>query len=189
VTAARSRPGDPAAYRERHRIRSLAQRHAQAWLARAHPGEYQTCYQQALDRVRGQAPGLAAWRARDRAARHAHADLQALFPDEYADRFQAELAALQPNEPAVVEVGRVERPAAARARLQALLWLAGQHPDQAHDRFVVEAARLPLRPADRAPRRRRALAWVRTLEGLRCLFPEKFQARYAHELAREGADQ
>ncbi len=152
-------------------MRSLAQRHAAAWLARAHPDEYQQCYAQALNRVRGQVPGLAAWRARDRAARQASADLQALFRDEYAARFQAELAALQPDEPAAVEAGRVERPAAARARLRALLWLAGQHPDQARERFAVEAARLPLRVADRAPRRRRALAWVRALEGLRAGVP------------------
>jgi hypothetical protein len=186
VSAARSKPADPAASRERHRVRSLAQRRAASWLARAYPEEYQACHQQALDGLRARAPELAGWRARERAARQASTDLQALFPDEYAARFQAELAALQPDEPAAVEVGRVERPAAARARLQALLWLAGQHPDQAEQRFQVEAARLPLRVADRAPHRRRALAWVRTLEGLRCLFPEKFQARYATELARHA---
>lgn len=172
-------------------MRSLAQRRAQARLARAHPEEYQQCYAQALDRVRGQAPELAAWRARERAATHAHADLQALFRDEYADRLHQELAALQPDEPAVVDGGRVERPAATRARLRALLWLAGQHPDLTRQRFAVEAARLPLQPADRAPRRRRALAWVRTLEGLRAAYPERFQARYAAELARHArqADQ
>jgi len=180
---ARSAPADPAAYRERHRVRSLAKRRAAAWLARTHPAEYQACYAQALDQVRAKAPELAAWRARERAERHALADLQALFGEEYAACLQRELAALQPDEPAVVEVRRVERPAAARARLRALLWLAGQHPDQARQRFQAEAARLPLRPADRVPGRRRALAWVRALEGLRCLFPEKFQARYAHELA------
>jgi hypothetical protein len=67
-----------------------------------------------------------------------------------------------------------------------LLWLADRHPDQTRARFQAEAARLPLRAADRAPGRRRALAWVRALEGLRCLFPEEFQARYAHELARHA---
>jgi hypothetical protein len=107
-----------------------------------------------------------------------------VFRDEYQARFEAELAALQPDEPAV-EVGRVERPAAARARLRALLWLADQHPDQTRARFQAEAARLPLRPADRVPGRRRALAWVRALDGLRGAYPELFEARYAAELARQ----
>ena len=182
---ARSAPADPAAYRERHRVRSLAKRRAAAWLARTHPAEYQACYAQALDQVRAKAPELAAWRARERAERHALADLQALFGEEYAACLQRELAALQPDEPAVVEVRRVERPAAARARLRALLWLAGQHPDQARQRFQAEAARLPLRPADRVPGRRRALAWVRALDGLRGAYPELFEARYAAELARQ----
>jgi hypothetical protein len=59
----------------------------------------------------------------------------------------------------------------------------------ARRRFAAEAARLPLRPADRAPGRRRALAWVRVLDGLRCLFPEEFQARYTHELARHAGQE
>jgi hypothetical protein len=132
-------------------------------------------------RRRGCRPGG----ARERAASRARADLQALFPDEFAARVQAEMAALQPDEPSV-EVGRVERPVAARARLRALLCLADQHPDQTRTRFQAEAARLPLRPADHAPRRRRALAWVRALEGLRGAYPELFQARYTHELARHA---
>jgi hypothetical protein len=187
VTAARSVPADPHAARERHRVRSLAQRRAASWLARVHDEEYQECYAQAEERVRAQAPGLPSWRVRQRASSQAHADLQALFRDEYQARFEAELAALQPDEP--VEVGRVERPVAAEARLRALLWLADQHPDQTRARFAAEAARLPLRPADRAPRRRRALAWVRTLDGLRGAFPELFQARYAAELARHAGQE
>jgi hypothetical protein len=187
VTAAKSVPADPAAAKERHRVRSLAQRRAATWLARAHPAEYHECHQQALERLRSQAPGLAAWRARERAARQAHADLQAVFRDQYQARFEAELAALQPDEP--VELGRVERPVAARARLRALLWLADQHPDQTRARFAAEAARLPLRPSDRAPGRRRALAWVRTLDGLRGAFPELFQDRYAHELAHHAGQE
>jgi hypothetical protein len=185
VTAARSVPADPYRARERHRVRTLAQQRAAAWLARAHPDGYRECYAQALERVRGQASGLPPWRARERAGRQARADLQACYREEYAARFQAELAALQPDEPAV-EVGRVERPVAARARLRALLWLADQHPDLTRERFRAEAARLPLRPADRAPGRRRALAWVRALEGLRGAYPELFERRYRHELAREG---
>jgi hypothetical protein len=177
-------PADPAAARERHRVRALAQGHAASWLARVHTEEYRECYAQALDRVRAQAPGLPSRRAHQRASRQAHADLQAVFRDEYQARFEAELTALQPDQP--VELARVERPVAARARLRALLWLADQHPDLTRERFAAEAARLPLRPADRAPRRRRALAWVRTLDGLRSAFPELFEARYAHELARHG---
>jgi hypothetical protein len=184
VTAARSVPADPHGRRERHRVRAVAKQRAAAWLARAHPEEYRACYAVALDRVRAQAPGLPSWRARERAGNHARADLQAVFRDEYQARYEAEMAELEPDEPAV-EVGRVEPPVAARARLRALLWLADRHPDQARARFQAEAARLPLRPADRSPGRRRALAWVRTLDGLRSAYPELFEARYAHELARQ----
>jgi hypothetical protein len=184
VTAARSVPADPAGAKQRHRVRALAKQRAAAWLARAHPEEYRECYAVALERVRAQAPGLLSWRARERAAGRARADLQALFPDEYQARVQAELAELEPAKP--VEVGRVEWPVAARARLRALLWLADRHPEQTKDRFQAEAARLPLHPADRSPGRRRTLAWVRALEGLRCLFPEEFQARYLQELARHA---
>jgi hypothetical protein len=185
VTAARSVPADPAAAKERHRVRALAQGRAASWLARSHPAEYRDCYAQALDRIRTQASRLSSRQTHQRASRQAHADLQAVFRNEYEDRVRAELAELRPDEP-VAEVGRVERPAAARARLQASLWLADQHPDQTRARFAAEAARLPLRPADRAPSRRRALAWARALDGLRCLFPEEFQARYAHELAHHA---
>jgi hypothetical protein len=188
VTAARSVLADPYGAKERHRIRALAQGRAASWLARAHPDKYGECYAQALEQVRVQAPRLPSQRAHQRASRHAHADLQAVFHDDYQARFEAELAALQPDEPAE-ELGRVERPVAAKARLRALLWLADQHPDQTRQRFAAEAARLPLRPADRAPARRRALAWVRTLDGLRGAFPELFEARYAHELARHAGQE
>jgi hypothetical protein len=164
----------------------LAQGRAASWLARSHPEDYRACYAQALDRVRARSPRLSSRQAHQRASRQAHADLQACFRDEYSARIEAELAALQPAE--LVDVGRVERPVAARARLRALLWLADQHPDLARQRFAAEAARLPLRTTDRAPGRRRALAWVRALDGLRSAFPELFQTRYAHELARH-ADQ
>jgi hypothetical protein len=166
-------------------MRAAAQLRAASRLARAHPAEYQECYAQALERIRVTATELPAWRARQRASSQARADLQAVFREEYRARFEAELAALQPDEPAV-EVGRVDRPVAARARLRALLWLAEQHPDQTRRRFQAEVARVPLRPADRAPGRRRALAWVRTLDGLRAAFPELFEARYAAELARDA---
>jgi hypothetical protein len=165
----------------------LAQGRAASWLARSHPEEYRACYAQALDRVRAQAPGLSCRRAHQRASRQAHADLQAVFRDEYEGRVQAELTALEPDEP--VEVGRVDCPVAARARLRALLWLADQHPDQTRVRFQAEATRLPFRPADRVPGRRRALAWVRALDGLRGAYPELFQARYAQELARHAGQE
>jgi hypothetical protein len=175
VTAARSVPADPHGAKQRHRVRAVAKQRAASWLARAHPQQYRACYAQALDRIRAQAPGLPAWRARERAGRQARADLQARFPDEYAVRVQAELATLQPDEPAV-EVGRVERPAAARARLRALLWLADRHPDQTRARFAAEAARLPLRAADRAQGRRRALAWVRAPRSSRPATPRNSPA-------------
>jgi hypothetical protein len=186
VTAARSVPADPYAVKERQRLRARAQGRAESHLAHAHPELYRACYQQALAQVRAQAPGLPAEQTHRQASRQAHAELQARFRDQYEARFHAELAALQPDE--AVELGRVERPVAAKARLRALLWLADQHPDLARERFQAEAARLPLRAADRAPRRRRALALVRALDGLRGVFPEDFQARYTHELARQ-ADQ
>jgi hypothetical protein len=185
VTAARSAPADPFGAKQRHRTRAVAQLRAASWLARAHPEEYQACYAQALERIRATAAELPAWRARQRASGQARADLRAVFREEYQARLEAELAALQPDEPEV-EVGRVDRPVAARARLRALLWLAEQHPDQTRRRFQAEVARVPLRPADRAPGRRRALAWVRTLDGLRAAFPELFEARYARELARDA---
>ncbi len=185
MIAARSLPADPAAAKERQRVRALAQGRAASHLARSHPHEYRECYAQALAWVRAQTRGLSSRRAHQRASRKAHADLQALFRDEYAARVEAEVATLAPAEPA--EVGRVERPVAAKARLRALLWLADQHPDLTRERFQVEAARLPLRAADRAPARRRALAWVRVLDGLRGAYPELFQARYTAELARQAS--
>ena len=135
----------------------------------------------------GCSPRLPSRQAHQRASRQAHADLQALFRDEFAARVEAELAGLQPAE--TVELGRVEPPVAARARLRALLWLADQHPDQTRERFHAEAVRVPLRPSDRAPGRRRALAWVRALDGLRAAYPELFEARYAHELARHAGQE
>jgi hypothetical protein len=165
----------------------LAQSRAASRLARSHPEEYRERYAQALDRVRANAIRLSSRQAHQRASRQAHADLQACFRDEYAARVQAEQAALEPEEPE--EVGRVERPVAARARLRALLWLADQHPDLTRQRFQAEATRLPLRPTDRAPARQRALAWVRALDGLRGAYPKLFQTRYAQELARHAGMQ
>ncbi len=188
MTAARSVPADPvAAAKQRSRSWTLARGRAGAWLARAHPELYRECYQQALAQVRAQAPGLPSRQAHQQASRQARAELQARFPDDYEARFQAELAALQPDEPA--EVGVVDPQAAVQARLLALVWLADQHPDLAAQRFQAEAARLPLRAADRVPRRRRALASVRALDGLRTAFPEQFQARYAAELARHASQE
>jgi hypothetical protein len=175
-----------------HTVRQRARNCAADWLARAYAEEYQDRYQQALERVHAQAPGLPSWRARERAGRHARAALQARYPEEYAARYQAELATIQPDEPAEVgivapqELGEVDRETATRARLRALLWLADLFPDLTQQRFQAEAARLPLRPADRVPGRRQALAWARTLDGLRGLFPEEFQARYTVELAGQA---
>lgn len=60
------------------------------------------------------------------------------------------------------------------ARLRAVVWLADRYPDT--------AARLPLNPADRTPRRR-PLAWASTLDRLRRLHPDDFHTRYQAELA------
>jgi hypothetical protein len=69
------------------------------------------------------------------------------------------------------------------ARVRALVWLAELYPDVARRRLQAEVGRLPLDLTDRAPARRRALAWVRALDGLRAVYPEQFQARYTFELA------
>src|SRR4029450_5653795 len=79
VTAARSAPADPVRARERHRVRTLAQQRAAAWLARAHPDEYRDCYAQALERIRAQASGLPPWRGRAGAPPPARADPAAPF--------------------------------------------------------------------------------------------------------------
>jgi hypothetical protein len=164
-----------------HAVRQRARARAVAWLAREYPDQYRACYQAALDQARAQRTGLTARQVHQVASRQARAALQARYPDEYAARYQAELAMILPVGPQ--EVGEVDRDGAARARLRALLWLARLHPDLTSQRLHVEAARLPLHPADRAPSRRRTLALVRALDGLRGLFPEEFQARYTAELA------
>jgi hypothetical protein len=164
-----------------HTVRQRARARAAAWLARAHPDQYRACYQAALTQAREQRPGLTDRQAHQQASRKAHAALQACFPAQYNTRYQAELAATQPTAPQ--DVGEVDRECATRARLRALVWLARLHPDLTLQRFQAEAARLPLLPSDRAPRRRRKLAVLRALDGLRGLFPEEFQARYTHELA------
>jgi hypothetical protein len=186
VSGARQAPADPAAAKARAHARTLAHDRAAAWLARAHPEEYRDCYQQALTQLRASAPGLPSHQAHQRASRQARADLRAVFHDEYAARFDAELAALQPPEDEQDLVGATDGRAGARARLRALLWLAAQHPDLTGQLYRAEAARLPLNPSDRVPRRRRALAWARALEGLRRSRPEQFLRRYRRELAKEG---
>jgi hypothetical protein len=174
MTATRPVAVDP------HSVRQVARGRAVAGLARAYPELYRELYQQELGQARLQ---LAARQAHQRASRLARAELQGRLPDEYAARYQAELAAIQPIEP--VAAGVVDRRSAAVARLRALVWLASQYPDLAHQRLQAEQARLPLAPADRVPARRRALAWVRALDGLRGAYPEQFQVRYTVELARQ----
>jgi len=119
--------------------------------------------------------------AHQQASRHARIGLKARLPEEYATRYATELAAIQPVEPPAAEA--VNRQRAAVARLRALVSLAEQYPDLARQRLQTEQAWLPLDLADRFPERRRALAWVRTLDGLRAAYPEQFQARYLVELA------
>jgi hypothetical protein len=173
----------PAAAAE-HSVRQRARARAAARLARAYPDQYRACYQAALDQARAQRADLTARQVHQVASRQARAALQARYPDQYAAHYKAELAAVQPVDPQ--DICEVDRDGAARARLRALLWLARLYPDPACERFQAEAARLPLRAADRAPRRRRKLAWIRALDGLRGLFPEEFQARYTIELARQA---
>jgi hypothetical protein len=167
-------------------VRQRARARAAAWLACEYPDQYQVCYQAALDQVREQSAGLTARQAHQQASRLARAALQARFPDQHAARYQAELGAVQPVDPQ--DIGEVNRDGAARARLRALLWLARLHPDLASQRLHVEAARLPLHPADRTPARRRTLAVVRALDGLRAAYPEQFQARYTAELVSQAME-
>jgi hypothetical protein len=166
-----------------HSVRQVARARAVSGLARAYAELYRELYQQALDQARVVLAGRPARQAHQRANRLARAELQSRFPDEYAARYRAELASIQPIEP--VAAGVVDRRSSAVARLRALVWLADQYPDLARQRFQAEATRLPFDPADRAPARRRALAWVRALDGLRGAYPEQFQHRYSYELARQ----
>jgi crotonobetainyl-CoA:carnitine CoA-transferase CaiB-like acyl-CoA transferase len=172
MMAARSSWTDP------HAVRQAARAPAVAGLARAYPELYRELYQQALGQAR---LTLDARPAHQLASRQARIELKARLPEEYATRYQAELAAIQPVE--VPAAKSVDRQRAAVARLRALVWMAGQYPDLARQRFQAEQARLPAAPMDRTPERCRALAWVRALDGLRAVYPEQFQARYLLELA------
>jgi hypothetical protein len=176
MTAARSVAVDP------HSVRQVARGRAVSGLAHAHPELYRELYEQALDQARVELAGRPARQAHQQASRLARAGLRTRLPEEYAARYQAELAVIQPIEPVTIEV--IDRRSAAAARVRALLWLAEQYPDLARQHLQAEQARLPLAPADRAPARRRALAWVRALDGMRAVYPEQFQARYSAELAR-----
>src|SRR5215217_553302 len=126
---------------------------------------------------------FAARPARQQASRQARIELKARLPEEYAARYQTELTLIQPIEPPAA--GVIDRRTAAVARLRALVWLADLYPDLTRQRLHAEPARLPIDPANRVPGRRRALAWVRALDGLRAVYPEQFQARYLIELAHQ----
>jgi hypothetical protein len=167
-----------------HSVRQVARGRAVAGLAHAHPELYRELYEQALGQARVELAGRPARQAHQQASLHARIKLKARLPEEYAARYQAELAAIQPIEP--LTLGEVDRRSAAVARLRTLVWLANQYPDLARQRLQTEQARLPLDPLNRAPGRRRALAWVRALDGLRAVYPEQFQARYTAELARQA---
>jgi hypothetical protein len=174
MTAARSVAVDP------HSVRQVARARAVAGLARTYAGLYRELYQQALGQAR---ETFAARPAHQQASRQARIELKARLPEEYAARYQAELTLIQPIEPPAA--GVIDRRTAAVARLRALVWLADQYPDLTRQRLHAERARLPIDPADRVPGRRRALAWVRALDGLRAVYPEQFQARYLIELAHQ----
>jgi hypothetical protein len=174
MTAARSVAVDP------HSVRQVARARAVAGLARAYAELYRELYQQALGQAR---ETFAARPAHQQASRQARIELKARLPEEYAARYQAELTLIQPIEPPAA--GVIDRRTAAVARLRALVWLADQYPDLTRQRLHAERARLPIDPANRVPGRRRALAWVRALDGLRAVYPEQFQARYLIELAHQ----
>ena len=174
MTAVRSEAVDP------HSVRQVARARAVAGLARAYAELYRELYQQALGQAR---ETFAARPAHQQANRQARIELKARLPEEYAARYQAELTLIQPIEPPAA--GVIDRRTAAVARLRALVWLADQYPDLTRQRLHAERARLPIDPADRVPGRRRALAWVRALDGLRAVYPEQFQARYLIELTHQ----
>ena len=103
-------------------------------------------------------------------------------PQAYRDCYQQALAEVRAKEPGLPG-GRAHERASRQARAE----LSAVFADEYAARFDQElAVRLPLRPSDRAPRRRRALAWVRVLDALRRQRPDQFERRYRHELAREG---
>jgi len=189
----------------RDQARHLAEGRARHWLRAQHPKQYANMYADHVAKARAQDPQGSAIAVRNRARSRALGELQRRYHDQYRQRYEAELAhalaeldhqaaqeqqAAQPAEPRVPywlerdALAQRHAHANAAAWLRALLWLTERHPDTTAEVFRVQAARVPLNPADRTPERRRALAWAATLDRLARLYPSDFEARYRAELAR-----
>lgn len=194
----------PDCRKRRASARHTATDRARTWLARQHPKQYRELYQRHLTQARAQDPAASATRIGNRARNRALAELQRRYPDAYRQRYADELARARAAVDARVEHqaahspsrapywqrdATAERHAYTTARYRALLWLARLYSDTTAQLHAAEAARLPLNPADRTPEKRRALAWVRTLDQLSRLHPDDFQARYRAELARTAEGQ
>ncbi len=190
----RARDGRASHCKGCRRVRQRAQGHpwarkrAQRHLARQHPGRWAERYRARKEQARAELPGPGqAKRAQSRAWGRALADLQAEFPAEYAARYQVELAAYrqqhgydQPS--ARRSANKVDRRALLRARAAALEALAVEYPEQAERLAGPVLAGLP---ADASAATRLA-ARLLALDRLRALHPQRFQARYAAELARQA---
>jgi hypothetical protein len=185
----------PDCRKRRTQARHLAAGRARSWLAVQHRALYQKLYRQQLAQTCDRDRGASSDAIRNRARAHTLGELQRRFPIDYRQRYAAELArAERQAEQQVAQLtgarvpywqqqhALVEQRTHAVARLRALLWLASRYPDTADVYYKALAARLPLNPKDRTPRRRRALAWAESLDRLSRLHPEAFEARYRTEL-------
>jgi hypothetical protein len=175
--------------RQRAQGNSWARKRAQRWLALQHPGRWAERYRARKAEARAELPGQAK-RAQSRAWGRALADLQAEFPGEYAARYRVELAAYRREhgyEPSVARrsADKLDPRVLMRARAAALEALAGEYPEQAERLVRPVLAGLP----DDASEATRAAARLLALDRLRALHPQRFQARYAAELARQAGQE
>jgi hypothetical protein len=173
--------------RQRAQGHPWARRRAQRYLARQHPQRWAEAYRARKRQAHAELPDGPRRRAQARAWSRALADMQAEFPDEYRARYQVELAAYRQQHGYVQPVaglpaGTLDRRVLTRARAAALEALAGEYPEQAERLAGPVLAGLP----DGTPQGTRAAARLLALDRLRVLHPQRFQARYAAELARHA---
>jgi hypothetical protein len=155
------------------------------------PGRWAERYRARKQQARAELPGPGqAKRAQSRAWGRALADLQAEFPGEYAARYQVELAAYRREHGYDQPVARrsadkLDPRVLMKARAAALEALAGENPEQAERLAGPVLAGLPPDASEET----RAAARLLALDRLRALHPQRFQARYAAELARHAAQE
>jgi hypothetical protein len=173
--------------RQRAQGHPWARRRAQRHLARQHPERWAGAYRVRKRQARAELPDGPPRRAQARAWSRALADMQAAYPQEYAARYQVELTGYRQQHGYVqpfaeLSAAKLDRRVLTRARAAALEALAGEYPEQAERLAGPVLAGLP---AD-APEGTRAAARLLALDRLRALHPQRFQARYAAELARHA---